>query len=128
MNLPKLFTGEKTVATWGERRKEILALLGQYEYGVTPEIKLDKVTYTTPFIMELAGNIQYETHRAFFKAGDKFCSMRFEIFSRQTDKPLPSILMCLTPARITWSILTFPKKCRTVCRMTILRRRGMPLC
>ena len=93
MNLPKLFTGEKTVATWGERRKEILALLGQYEYGVTPEIKLDKVTYTTPFIMELAGNIQYETHRAFFKAGDKFCSMRFEIFSRQTDKPLPSILM-----------------------------------
>ena len=43
--------------------------------------------------MELAGNIQYETHRAFFKAGDKFCSMRFEIFSRQTDKPLPSILM-----------------------------------
>jgi len=31
MNLPKLFTGEKTVATWGERRKEILALLGQYE-------------------------------------------------------------------------------------------------
>ena len=79
MNLPKLFTGEKTVAAWGERRKEILALLGQYEYGETPEIKLDKVTYTTPFIMELAGNIQYETHRAFFKAGDKFCSMRFEI-------------------------------------------------
>ena len=93
MNLPKLFTGEKTAAAWGDRRKEILALLGQYEYGVTPEIKLDKVTYTTPFIMELAGNIQYETHRAFFKAGDEFCSMRFEIFSRQTDKPLPSILM-----------------------------------
>ena len=75
MNLPKLFTGEKTFAAWGERRKEILALLGQYEYGETPEIKLDKVTYTTPFIMELAGNIQYETHRAFLSSAA--CGLRF---------------------------------------------------
>ena len=66
MNLPKLFTGEKTVATWGERRKEILALLGQYEYGVTPEIKLDKVTYTTPFIMELAGKFPVRNASGFF--------------------------------------------------------------
>lgn len=93
MKLPELFTGAKTPAMWEERRKEILTLLGQYEYGITPEIRLEKVTYTTPFILELAGGIQYETHRVFFKADDKFCSMRFEIFFRPSGKPIPSILM-----------------------------------
>lgn len=93
MTIPPLFTGEKTPKAWEARRAELLALFGECMYGVTPEISLDQVTCTSPWKLALASGVQYETHRLFFRKGGTVCSMRFELFFRPADRPLPVILM-----------------------------------
>ncbi len=93
MTIPKLITTQHTPGQWESRRSELLALLGTYEYGVTPEIKPDKITYTDGLDLALEDGIRFESHRIFFKKGDWFCSMRFEIFSPKAVCPLPSVLL-----------------------------------
>lgn len=93
MEIPKLITKERTPAQWEKRRSGLLALLGTYEYGITPKISLDKITYTDGLDLMLEGGIRYESHRVFFKKGDWFCSMRFEVFSPKAARPMPSVLL-----------------------------------
>lgn len=93
MTIPPIFTGEKTPQAWDRRRRELLDLFSQNVYGVTPEIRLDKTSCTTPWVLDLSDGVRYETHRLFFAKGQAFCSMRFELFSVPSDHPLPLILM-----------------------------------
>lgn len=93
MAIPALFDGEQTPEAWEKRKEDILQLFREYEYGITPDIKLDKVAYTNILELPVEDHITYEAHRAFFKKDDKFCSMRFEIYSRKSSEPLPVILM-----------------------------------
>lgn len=93
MELPKLFQNEKTPGAWQDRRGQIKELLSTYEYGKTPQIELDETAVTTPLVLSLEGGIRYEAHRAFFKKGDAVCSMRFEIWQKPAQQPLPGILM-----------------------------------
>lgn len=93
MTIPPLFSGEKTPQAWETRRRELLDLFSQNVYGVTPEIHLDKMSCTTPWVLDLSDDVRYETHRLFFAKGSRFCSIRFELFSIPSDRPLPLILM-----------------------------------
>lgn len=93
MTIPPIFTGEKTPQAWDRRRRELLDLFSQNVYGATPEIRLDKTSCTTPWVLDLSDGVRYETHRLFFAKGQAFCSMRFELFSVPSDHPLPLILM-----------------------------------
>lgn len=93
MELPKLFCEERTPEAWKIRRGKIKELLAYYEYGTTPEIRLDQTAFTMPIAMSLEDGIRYEAHRAFFKKGDTVCSMRFEIWQKPSPQPLPSVLV-----------------------------------
>lgn len=93
MSIPSLFPAEKTPGAWASRRPELLRLLAENIYGITPEISLDRVSCTLPWALELAGGIRYESRRLFFGKGDRFCSMRFELFFRPSAGPQPVILM-----------------------------------
>lgn len=93
MNVPELFTGEKTPQAWQRRRQQLLELFEQTMYGKTPAIQLDRVVCTNPWNFTLQTGVCYEQHRLFFKKAGQFCSMRFELFFRPAQKPLPVILM-----------------------------------
>ena len=92
MSFPKLFEGELTREKWEARRGEITSLLEKYEYGKTPEVGIDSVGYSMPKKMELESGVIYEEYRAFFIKGSGCCSMRFDLFYRKSDKPLPVIM------------------------------------
>lgn len=129
MELPALFLEEKTPEAWAARRAQLTKLLAYYEYGETPRIELDATAVTTPLNMTLASGIQYETHRVFFKKGDKVCSMRFEIWYRVGPHPLPSILVIdvfdTNPANMQRPMLSNASEDR--CPFELLTQRGYAL-
>lgn len=91
--IPELLGHDETAATWPERRKEIIQLLSEYEYGFTPKIQLDQTVATCQQKLVLKDDIFYEARRLFFKKDDHCCSMRFELYLPVSDHPLPIILM-----------------------------------
>ena len=93
MTIPALFAGEKTPQAWAARRGELLRLFAENMFGATPDIRLDKVSCTTPWALELAGGVRYEAHRLFFKKAGRFCSQRFELFFAPAKEPQPLFLM-----------------------------------
>ncbi len=92
MSFPKLFDGDLTIEKWRNRRSEIASLLECYEYGKTPEVDLDSVGYSMPQKMALASGIIYEEYRVYFIKDFESCSLHFDVYYRDSDKPLPAIL------------------------------------
>lgn len=95
MGIPKLFpdgTGTFTEEKWRIRRKELIRLFSGYEYGFTPDIQLDQVSCSKAWAAELKDGVSYEMRRLFFRKGETFTSLRFELFYRQSDKALPIFL------------------------------------
>ena len=94
MALPAILTGQKNETEWRERRQEILRLFETYEYGKMPEITMDHVVYSNTVRHTLKNDIIYEARRIYFKKGEAFTSLRFEMYYREPEQgPIPAILM-----------------------------------
>ncbi len=93
MAIPSLFNGPTTAEQWPARRRQLLDMLAANIYGRTPAIELDQALPFTLLHLNLEDGLAYECHRVFFRKGEAYCSMRFEIFYRPLDTPQPAILM-----------------------------------
>ena len=94
MALPEILTGQKNADEWRVRRQEILGLFETYEYGKMPDIPMDHVVYSNTVRHTLKNNIIYEARRIYFKKGDAFTSLRFEMYYREPENgPIPAIMM-----------------------------------
>lgn len=91
--LPEILTGQKNAAEWAGRRQELMRLFEEYEYGRTPCIQLDRTAHSITVKHVLKNDIVYEAHRLYFQKGEAFATMRFEMYYREAEKPVPAIMM-----------------------------------
>lgn len=94
MSLPAILTGQTDAKGWAARRQEILRLFETYEYGKTPDIAMDHVTYANTVKHTLKNDIEYEAYRIYFQKDEAFTSLRFEMYYRESwQAPAPAVMM-----------------------------------
>ena len=92
MAIPKIFNKESDKKNWANRRKEILALFEDYEYGKVPEMTFDRQGCVLLERLELKSGRVKESYGYFFQKDKNIACLKFDLVLRESEKKLPVIM------------------------------------
>lgn len=92
MAIPQIFRNEADRKNWASRRKEILALFEDYEYGKVPEMTFDRQGCVLLERLELKSGHVKESYGYFFQKGKNIACLKFDLVIREADKKQPVIM------------------------------------
>ncbi len=96
MAIPQIFRDDSDKKNWKSRRKEILSLFEDYEYGKVPEMTFDRQGCILLERLELKSGHVKESYAYYFQKGKNVANLKFDLVlkksSKESNKKLPVIM------------------------------------
>lgn len=90
MSIPSILRDKSDIASWTERRAEILSLFENELFGKTPELVFDEERCVELEHLRLEGGVERRLFGLCFRKGEQYCGLRFSVTYK--DPSLPVIL------------------------------------
>lgn len=90
MSIPSILRDKSDIASWPERRAEILSLFENELFGKTPELVFDEERCVELEHLRLEGGVERRLFGLCFRKGEQYCGLRFSVTYK--DPSLPVIL------------------------------------
>lgn len=90
--VPNILKSSTTIGEWENRRKEILSLFEEYEYGKNPEFSFDEVKLSLNERLELQDSYIMDTYGLVFIKGSKYSGLQYTMLYKKDSTHCPAIV------------------------------------
>ncbi len=88
MGIPSILGDKTDMASWPERRREILSLFQNELFGFTPDLQFDEIRCIELERLELQGGVERRLYGLCLRKGDQHCGLRFSVTFKEDGLPV----------------------------------------